>query len=387
MGRELGFTGGEIGSVYATMGIASLFMPALLGIVADRWVNAERLLGICHLLGAACLVWISTITSPSLMFVAMLINVMVYMPTIALANTVSYNALEKAGMDIVKDYPPIRTWGTVGFVLSMWIVDIAGFAFSKHQLYFGAAMALVLGFYAFTLPACPPAKTPRNGSLVSALGLDAFKLFRIPKMAIFFVFAMLLGAALQITNAFGSSFLDSFHCIPEYADSLAVRFPIILLSVSQISETFCILLIPFFLKRFGIKNVMLMSMLAWFLRFGLFGVGTPSGMGFVALLLSMIVYGVAFDFFNISGSLFVESEVKSNIRASAQGLFMIMTNGLGATIGGYGSGWVVEHFTANGVRDWPAIWFVFAGYALVIAIVFAIVFKYKHNPEAIAKKV
>lgn len=379
MGGNLGFEGGQIGAIFATMGIASLFMPGLLGIIADRWVNAERLLGICHLIGAGLLYYASTLTTYEPMYWVMLLNMMVYMPTLALTNAVSYNALEKYKMDIVKDFPPIRVWGTIGFICAMWAVDLGGIARSPLQLYVGSAAALLLGIYSFSLPKCIPSKSQKK-TMLSAFGLDALVLFKQKKMAIFFIFSMLLGAALQITNTFGGSFLDSFKTIPQYADSFGVQHPNILLSISQMSETLFILAIPFFLKRFGIKQVMLISMFAWVLRFALFGLGDP-GNGLILLILSMVVYGMAFDFFNISGSLFVEKETSPTIRASAQGLFMIMTNGLGAIIGGNASGWVVDHFTHNGVTDWTSAWFVFAAYAAIIGIVFAFVFKYKHNPK------
>jgi MFS transporter, NHS family, xanthosine permease len=382
----LKFSGGVVGSIYGTMGLASLFMPALLGIVADRWVNAERVLGACHIAGAGLLLWASTITDSNMMYWVMLFNSMAYMPTIALNNTVSYNILEQKGFNVVKDFPPIRVWGTIGFIVAMWMVDLSGWAFSPLQLYISAASGIILGIYSFTMPACPPAKSAKKGSIISSLGLDAFVLFKRTRMAVFFLFAMLLGAALQITNTFGSSFLDSFK--ETYPDAFGVKHPNILISISQISETLFILTIPFFLRKFGIKKVMLMSMLAWVLRFGLFGLGDP-GSGLILLVLSMIVYGMAFDFFNISGSLFVEKEADVKIRASAQGLFMLMTNGIGAYLGGFFSGKVVDFFTKTDAltnevisRNWQNIWFTFAGYALVLAIIFPFVFKYKHDPAA-----
>ncbi|MEP7278782.1 MAG: nucleoside permease [Bacteroidota bacterium] len=373
----LKFTAGEVGSIYGTMGLASLFAPALLGIVADRWVNAERVLGACHILGAGLLIWASTITDPQLMWWVMLFNSATFMPTIALNNTVSYIILEKRGFSIVKDFPPIRVWGTIGFICAMWLVDLNGWTVSASQLYISAGAGFLLGIYCFTIPGCPPAKTTKNNSLVSSFGLDAFVLFKRRKMLVFFIFAMLLGAALQITNTFGGTFLQDFK--DRYADSFAVKHPSVLLSISQISETLFILTIPFFLRRFGIRLVMLMSIFAWVFRFGLFGIGNP-GSGLFLLVLSMIIYGMAFDFFNISGSLFVEKEAEITIRASAQGLFMLMTNGIGAYLGGFFSGRVVDYFTHNGIRDWPSIWFSFAAYALLLGIVFPLVFKYKHAP-------
>jgi MFS transporter, NHS family, xanthosine permease len=378
----LGFTGGQVGSVYSTIGIGSLFMPGLVGIVADRWMNVERVYGICHLIGAALLLWASTVRDFHTLHVIMLLNAMVYMPTIALNNTLAYNALGRMGLNPIQSFPPIRVWGTVGFIAAMWMVDLAGWTKSELQLYASAGGALVLGIYGFTLPKCPPAKTESKRRVVSALGLDAFVLFKRRQMLAFFVFAMLLGGALQITNAFGVAFLDDFKTT--YPGAFGVKHPNLLLSVSQISETLFVLTIPFFLQRFGIKKVMLISIFAWVFRFGLFAVGDP-GPRLWMLVASMIIYGMAFDFFNISGSLFVDREAEGTIRASAQGLFMIMTNGLGAFLGGRASGWVVDHFTVEGVKDWHSIWFTFAAYALVLGLVFPLAFNYRHHPEKLVK--
>ncbi|MBI1768420.1 MAG: nucleoside permease [Bacteroidetes bacterium] len=376
--HTLKFTGIQVGSIYGTMGVASLFMPALMGIVADRWVNVERVLGVCHLIGAGLLLYASTIKDSKTMYVVMLLNNMFYMPTIALNNTVSYAVLKKEGIDVVKVFPPIRVWGTVGFIVAMWVIDFGHWTLSPIQLYVSAFSALALGLYAFTMPACPPVRETKKRTLLSTFGLDAFVLFKRKQMAIFFFFAMLLGAALQITNTFGGTFLEDFKVV--YADSFGVKHPNLLLSISQISETLFILTIPFFLNKFGIKKVMIISIFAWVLRFGLFGLGNP-GDGLILLVLSMIIYGMAFDFFNISGSLFVEKEADRSMMASAQGLFMLMTNGIGAFFGGAFSGWVVDLFTTNGVRDWSSIWFTFSGYALVLGVIFPFVFSYKHNSE------
>ena len=378
----LHFKGEEIGLVFMTMGIASLFMPTLLGILADRWVNAERVLGLSHIGGAAALYWASTVTDPKTMFWAMLLVCMAYMPTIALNNTVSYIILHRRNFDTQKVFPPIRVWGTVGFIAAMWSVDLMHWTLSSTQLIVAAVASLVMGVYAFTVPACPPNKEAAKKSLAASLGLDAFVLFKQPKMLIFFIFAMFLGGALQITNQWGVPFLDHFKFTPAFQDTFGVKQPNILISVSQISETLFILTIPFFLGRFGIKKVMLLSIIAWVFRFGLFGIGDP-GQGLWLLVLSMIIYGMAFDFFNISGSLFVEKEAPKAIRGSAQGLFMLMTNGIGAIIGSFGSGWVVQQYTVGEVTDWKTVWFIFAGYALILAVLFPLVFRYKHKREEV----
>lgn len=377
MMNSLGYSGLQVGAIYGTMGIASLFMPGVIGIIADKYVRAERLLALCHLLSAGLLIGVAQATEYAVAYPLFLLVNIFYMPTIALANTISYSAMSRYDMDIAATFPSIRVWGTVGFIAAMWVVGLLGFAQSAMQLYISAALGLVLAAFSLTLPACPPSKSQGGKrGLASALGLDALVLFKNYTMAVFFVFSMLLGAALQITNTFGTPFLASFSAA--YADSIAVRYPTILLSLSQISETLFILSIPFFLRRFGIKTVMLMSMIAWVLRFGLFGIGNP-GDGFVFLVLSMIVYGMAFDFFNVSGSMFVDREVDPSMRGSAQGLFMMMTNGIGAILGGFGSGYIVDLFKdpTTGAIEWSPVWFIFASYALVIAMLFAILFRYK----------
>lgn len=371
--------GSKIGNTYGTMGWASLFMPALMGILADKYIRAEIVLGICHILGGVALYYASTVNSGTEMLWAIFMVSCFYMPTIALSNSVSYSLLSKNNFDIQKSFAPIRVWGTVGFIVAEWAVDLMGWTQNKNQFYFAAIAGVCTGLYCFTLPRVEIKKSMEKRSFVSRLGLDAFQLLKSSTMAKFFLFAMFLGAALQITNMFGNPFLGDFGKIPEYADSFAVKHSNILISLSQISETLFILAIPFFLRRFGIKQVMLISMIAWVLRFGLFGVGNP-GSGLSLLILSMIVYGMAFDFFNISGSLFVDREAKPEIRASAQGLFMLMTNGLGAILGGIFAGKIVDYFTdAAGTKNWQNIWFTFAAYALVIAIAFLTFFKYKHN--------
>ena len=387
----------HIGIFYAVQGIVSLFMPAVVGIVADRWIPAQRLLGYCHLLaavfmGAAGYYALSAGSDVQFgtLFSLYTLSVAFYMPTIALSNSVAYAVLEGAGLDTVKAFPPIRVWGTVGFICSMLLCDAAGFQTTYMQFLQCAVLGLVLGIYAQTLPACPVSRGGEKKTLTEALGLRAFALFKQKKMALFFIFSMLLGVSLQITNGFANPFITSFREIPRYASTFGANHANALISLSQISETLCILLIPFFLKRFGIKKVMLMAMFAWVLRFGLFGLGNP-GPGVWMFILSMIVYGVAFDFFNVSESLFVNSETDVTIRSSAQGLFMIMTNGIGATIGTLGAQAVVNRFVYSQqspeamTAGWSTSWLIFAGYALVVAIVFALVFKYEHRPEELAQ--
>ena len=378
------WSGAEFGAVFSTLGLSSILMPALTGIIADRWVNAEKLYGMLHILGGLALCYIPQVDNPVTFYWVIFGAMICYMPTISLSNSVAYNILKNNNFDVVKVFPPIRVWGTIGFIAAMWITNLSGNKASANMFYIAAFAAFVLGIYSFTLPKCPPQKLiAEDASFTQKLGLDAFKLFGTYKMALFFLFSMFLGAALQLTNMYGDVFLSEFGKIPEYANSIIVTKSTLIMSISQVSETLFILAIPFFLKRFGIKQVMLISMLAWVLRFGLFAYGNPAD-GLWMIIMSCIVYGMAFDFFNISGSLFVETTTDPKIRSSAQGLFMMMSNGFGAFFGGIISGVVIDKFfTHNGSRDWHTIWLSFAIYALIIAIAFAILFKHKHNPEAL----
>ena len=414
MGNYLGSIGlgQQIGLFYAMQGFVSILMPAIMGIIADRWIPAQKLLGISHLIAAIFLgaagyygMQHSDSTDFTTLFSLYSLSVMFYMPTIALSNSVAYSALINNNFDTIKTFPPIRTFGTIGFIVAMLFVNFAGFEngsftlnFSNSQgfvsfqntyaqFFVSAFLGVVLFAYSFTLPHCPTNKSDEKQTLSDALGLKAFALFKDKKMAIFFVFSMLLGISLQITNGYANPFITSFKDIPQYADSWGANNANALISLSQVSETLCILLIPFCLKKFGIKKVMLMAMFSWFLRFGLFAVGDP-GSGVWMFILSMIVYGVAFDFFNVSGSLFVDQETDDNIRSSAQGVFMMMTNGLGSTIGMLVAGEIVNYYQifsdidpVTKMNGWYSAWTIFACYSLVVAIMFMIVFKYKHTPK------
>lgn len=409
MGRYLGAHGfgASIGWFYSIQGIVSLFMPAVMGIVADRWIPAEKLLSLSHAVAgiAMCAAGMygfaaGDAVSFGPLFALYTISVAFFMPTIALTNSVAFNALVKAGLDTVKDFPPIRVFGTVGFIVTMWIVDLLGAMDTPAQFVISGGLSIVLAAYALTLPKCDIKPASDKQSLVDALGLKAFALFKQKKMALFFIFSMLLGMCLQVTNGYANPFLGFFEHFTDWADTFGVKHSGMLISISQICEALCILFIPFFLKKFGIKNVMFMAMIAWVLRFGLFGAGNPGMPGVLLFVLSCIVYGFAFDFFNISGALYVDQETEESQRSSAQGLFMMMTNGVGATIGTLTAQAIVNHFVpaipevrsdewqamladapemANQMAQttwegWQTAWYIFAGFALVVAVLFWIFF-------------
>lgn len=383
--------GSNIGWFYAVQGIVSLFMPSLIGILADKYIQAQIMLNICHFIAAIFMAsaafyctQVETIEFAWL-FSLYSISVAFFMPTIGLNNSVAFNALSKAGMDTVKDFPPIRIFGTIGFICAMLFVNFVGpedakFQTTYMQLFVSAGLSVIMAFYALTMPKCPVSTTPQSGNWIDKMGLRAFLLFKQKKMAVFFIFSMLLGVSLQITNGYANPYISFFKGLPEFADAWAAQNANALISISQISETLCILLIPFCLKKFGIKGVMLMSMFAWVFRFGLFGFGDPAGSLWM-FVLSCIVYGIAFDFFNVSGGLYVDQETPAEYRSSAQGLFMIMTNGFGATIGTLAAMAIVNHNVspdaslAAQLEGWRNSWLIFAAYALVVAVAFWIIFK------------
>ena len=413
MGNYLGKAGmgSEIAWFYAIQGIVSIFMPTLLGIVGDKWIQPQRLLGICHFIAGASMIGLfymglqaeaaGLLPNKAAFITLYTLSVAFYMPTLALSNTTAFTILKDNGLDTVKDFPPIRVFGTIGFIATMWFVncaylndgsfgftlgDNAGkFQYTYYQFLVSGILGIILFAYSFTLPQCKIVKKAESASLSETLGLNAFKLFKDKKMAMFFIFSMLLGMSLQVTNGFATPFLTHFKSDPELADTFAANNATMLVSLSQVAEALCILLIPFFLRRYGIKIVMLIAMFAWVLRFGFFGLGDPAMPGVLLFVLSCLVYGVAFDFFNVSGAMFVDNECDPSVKASAQGLFMLMTNGLGATIGTLAAGKVINTFChwENGflVGDWRSAWFIFAGFALVVAVAFMFLFKYKHQPE------
>ncbi len=398
--------GAEISFFYAIQGIVSIFMPTLMGIIADKYIQPQRLLGICHLLAGIFMISLTYMGMASatpnigIFMTLYTLSVAFYMPTLALSNTTAFSILKQQGLDTVKDFPPIRVFGTVGFIVTMWFVNCTtwdgqtiGFSIAENtgkfqythlQFLVSGILGIMLFLYCFTLPQCPLVKKEKQ-SMAETFGLNAFRLFRKKEMALFLIFSGLLGMSLQVTNGYATPFITSFKGDAALANTFAANNATLLVSISQVSEALCILMIPFFLRRYGIKIVMLIAMFAWVLRFGLFGIGNPAMPGVLLFVLSCMVYGVAFDFFNVSGGLFIDKNCDPQVRASAQGLFMLMTNGLGATIGTLLAGQIINHYCSWEnvylLGDWQTCWFIFAGYALVVGLVFAFVFKTKREPK------
>ncbi|MEN9971722.1 MAG: Xanthosine permease [Bacteroidota bacterium] len=388
-----GWTFGQFGAIFSTLALSSILMPSIIGIIADKWMRAERLYGILHLCYGFILLMIpqldflkqnipffSSMPEYDVLYWLIFAGMICYMPTISLSNSVSYRILTMFNGNVVKDFPPIRVWGTIGFIAAMWTTNLTGSKDNSMQFVIAGVTAILLGIYSFTLPACAPEDKPtERKSFFSMLGLDAFRLFASYKMALFFVFSMLLGAALQLSNMYGDAFLSGFP-----KGSVVEKYSTIIYSISQFSETIFILTIPFFLKRFGMKKVMLFALFAWVLRYGFFAFGMIP-MGSIFIVLSCIVYGMAFDFFLISGSMYIETTSEPRLRSSAQGLFIMMTNGFGAYFGTIISSWVIDrYFTfSDGSTNWHFTWVTFALYCLVVAILFGFLFKHEHRPEEI----
>ena len=379
MGTSLGFSGIQIGSVYATLGLASLVMPTLMGIVADRWLPYKMVFSICHFIVALLLLGATQVSSYSAFYAIMLGVSLFYVPTIPINNSIAFAILTQNNQDVVKAFPPIRVLGTVGFIAAAWCIDLFGWKFGKEQFLLAATASVVVAL--FSLVALPGSDLGKaeNYQKKTRIIDGAMELLKKRRVTIFLIFSILLGSVLQVTNTWGVPFLDDFKLT--YPGSFVVKYSVIILSISQISEVVFILAIPFMYKKLGIKLLTLVSMIAWVFRFGLFSISAPEGIGLVYLIGSMIVYGMAFDFFNISGSLFVEKESDNNNRGVAQGLFAFTTGGIGPLIGGYLGGAIVDFFTKDGVKNWTSIWIAFALYAAVIAVLFTMLFRNKNEKK------
>lgn len=369
------WTASQFGAIFSTTGWAALFMPAVAGFIADKWINAERMYGFAHLACAVCMACVPLMQTPAELFWLMLLNMCFYMPTVSMTFSLSYAVMENAGMDILKEYPPLRAFGTIGFAAGMWSTSLLGLESSPWQFYISSACSLCLGLFAFTLPKCPPAKSNQDKSWLEVLGFDAIKLFKSANIAIFFMFSILIGVCLQLSSAYFDGYLHDFAKIPQYAASPVLKYPAIVISLGQLSEAAFVLMVPFLLKRIGIRNIMVFSIFAWVTCWLLLAYGNPSN-GLALIIAAMLIRGMAFDFFNLSGSLYIEKTAPVAMRSSAQGLYQVMVIGVAAIIGSYTSGWLIDtFFTTNGVKDWHGIMLAFAGYSIFVAIAFILLFK------------
>ncbi|MGJ3355763.1 MFS transporter [Providencia sp. Je.9.19] len=372
--NTLQFKGSDIGLVFSSLGLASLFAPVVIGMVADKINNRKLVFITLHLLSAVTLILVAYSTSVTMLFLVLLLNLMFYMPSISMCNSILFELLEQQKLESNKYFPKIRVFGTVGFIAAMWTISLLKLETSHYQLFIASGASVVLAIFSLTLPAAKAIdKSEKEAVTTSNFNMkNILFVFQKHNVVVFLFFAMLLGSVLQITNTLGVPFLQDLAKNPEAEGSLFASFPTIFLSISQFSEVCFILVLPFLLKKIKIETILLFSMLAWILRFGLFAYGDFSTIGTFVLLLSMIVYGCAFDFFNISGSLFLDKEIPLQYRSTAQGIFTTFVNGFGTYLGAMLSGWVLDLNTVNGVVDWHMFWIVFACYTGSFTILYSI---------------
>ncbi len=419
-----GGLGGDIAWFYAAVGLLALLTPALAGHIADATRKPARILGICHLCAALAMTccWAYCLGHDKFefwpMFLPYIAFLAFYMPTIALANTTTFSILHSHGIRPVDAFPSIRIWGTVGFVFAMWFVNCAWyddgafgitfsdadvharmrFQYNSMQLLCSAALGLVTAALTLLLPSSESesggVKSAQSKSVASIFGLKAFSLFKIPDVRTFLIFMMFMGVCLQISNGYAVPFINHFMGIPEYAGNFIASNGTLLFSLSQISEACCMLLVGKAIKRLGIRIVVTLAMAAWCLRFVFLGIGNP-GAGMIFLILSMIVYGIAFNFLTIASHLYMESRCSGDNKGFGQGLVMMMTNGIGATCGIVGAGAIINAFcdwemvklpSGNMMRlfmgQWEWAWLIFGAYAAVIGILFVCIFRVKKSESA-----
>ncbi|WP_272682827.1 MFS transporter [Providencia sp. PROV119] len=377
--NTLHFKGGDVGLIFSTLGIASLCSPILIGLIADKINNRKLVYVTTHLISAFFLILMAHSSSFSLLFLMTLFHLLFYMPTMSICNSIIFETIGKEKLNSEEYFPKIRVYGTVGFISAMWIISLLELETSYYQLYIAAIASVILSIYSIVFISI----NNHSKSVIDAPHAFEFSdlkiLFGKPQVVVFLFFSMLLGSVLQITNTLGVPFLQDLSELPEAKNSIFSAHPTIFLSISQFSEVFFILLLPLLLRHIKIEKILLLSMIAWILRFGLFAYGDFTYIGTMVLFLSMIIYGCAFDFFNISSSLFLEKEITPQFRSTAQGVFTTLVNGFGTFLGAILSGWVLDLNTTNGVVDWKMFWIIFTSYTLVFTLAYVVYLIFKKN--------
>jgi nucleoside transporter len=360
LGTTRGFSGTQIGLAYGTTAIAAIVSPFFVGMVADRFFATERILALLHVVGGVVLYYASTLESFGAVYAGLLIYALCYMPTLALTNSITF---DHAG-DPARYFPRIRVLGTIGWIAAGFVVGRLGLEATAEPLRIAAGASVLMGLFCLTLPHTPPHAAGRPLAVRDVLGLDSLALLRDPSFSVFVVGSVLLCIPLQFYYSFTNLFLNE----------IGVAEPATKQTFGQMSEIVFMVLMPFFFLRLGVKWLLLIGMLAWAVRYALFAAGN-AGAGMWMLLVGIILHGICYDFFFVTGQIYVDQRAPVTIRAAAQGFFALMTSGVGYFIGSFASGRVVEAYVTPGGHAWPSIWIVPALMAAGVMLVFALLFR------------
>ncbi|MFT6416472.1 MAG: nucleoside transporter [Dokdonia sp.] len=369
LGNNLSATGGETAMAYSTQSWGAIIAPFIIGLIADRFFNAERILGVLHIIGAALMYQMSQSTDFSVFYPYVLGYMIAYMPTLALVNSISFNQMK----DPSKDFPWIRVWGTVGWILAGGLISFAFKWDSKESIEGGllantflmtAVASAVLGVFSFTLPKTPPSGSNEKVSVSDILGLDALKLLKDRNFLVFFLSSVLI----CIPLAFYYQNLSPFLTESGVENSTALA------SIGQVSEVVFMLLLPFFFKKFGFKKTILVGMLAWALRYILFAFGDTGDLFFM-VITGIVLHGICYDFFFVSGQIYTDSKAGEKVKSAAQGLITLATYGVGMLVGFYVAGKITDANIIGEGHDWSSVWIFPAIFAAIVFVIFALLFK------------
>lgn len=368
-GEPLNATGTQIGAAYGALAIATIISPFFIGMVADRFFSAQSVMGLLHIIGAALLFLATRVTDNAAFYWVVLIYSMLYMPTIALSNSIAFNQMSDPG----RQFPWIRVFGTLGWILAGQLISFLDLDTSGSTFYLAAASSAALGVLSFTLPNTPPKGKGQKTSFAAAIGLEAFVLFKDRSYSIFFISAILICIPLSFYYSFANVYLTEVGMSNATAK----------MTLGQVSEALFILAIPFMFYKTGVKNMLLIGILAWTLRYVFFGFGNIDA-NLWMLYAGIILHGVCYDFFFVTGYMYTEKKAGERIKNAAQGLFTLASYGIGMVIGTYLSGLVVDYYTADGVHDWLSIWMIPTYISVGVLVYFVLLFKEKKEIQTVA---
>ena len=358
---EIGFQGPDIGAAYSTTGWAAIFSPLFVGMIADRYFAAQKVLGFLHLLGGVCLYWAAQITAPGAFFWVLLLYTLCYMPTLALVNSIAFRQMDDPGVE----FPNVRVLGTIGWIAAGWLIGLMQIEATAAPLKIAAGASVLTGLFSFFLPHTPPKSSGEKATLSEVLGLKALSLMRERSFAVFAITSLLVTIPLAFYYNFANAFLNEVGM-----ENAAGK-----MTFGQMSEIIFMVLMPFFFARLGVKKMLLIGILAWVVRYALFALGNNDALVWM-YYGGIILHGICYDFFFVTGQIYVDKKADADLRSSAQGFIALITYGVGILIGAQISGQVVQHYAlADGTHEWAPVWLMAAVMAAVVAVLFAFFFK------------